>query len=353
MSRSTTLRLLLLQSVLLIVLFWALTYVGRDEFNLLTGRDEEEIPTASRVQSGEGLPEIKLARTAQAAAGIEVEAPKAHRQCQQIQIPVTVIDPLALVDLRARLQSARQELEAARAAAAGSAAEEARTAALFRDDRNASERALQAAQAQARGDAARVLAAQAALDAARASATASWGATIADWLDARQSGELDRLFSGQGVLLRAAIRGEDRIKGKPGPLLLSQPGSDRTSTAALVSAAPQADPQLSGATYFYRADASVGLRPGMRAVALLPGRGDEREGVLIPGSALVWQAGKPWIYLREGEDVFQRKGIAANEPIGDTWFVTGIEDDAQVVVRGAQMLLSEELKSQIKNENDD
>lgn len=353
MSRSTAVRLLLLQSVLLIVLFWALTYVGRDEFNLLTGREEEEIPTASRVQSDEGLPEIKLAKAAQTAAGIEVEAPRTHRQGQQIQVPATMIDPLALVDLRARLQSARQELEAARAAAAGSAAEEARTAALFRDDRNASERALQAAQAQARGDAARVHAAQAALEAARTSAAASWGTTIAGWLDARQSDALDRLFNGQEVLLRVAVRIEDRIKGKPGPLLLSPPGSTRTSSAALVSAAPQADPQLSGVTYFYRAEASDGLRPGMRATALLQGRGDVREGVLIPGSALVWQAGKSWIYLREGEDLFQRREIATNEPVGDSWFVTGLEDDAQVVVRGAQMLLSEELKSQIKNENDD
>ena len=45
--------------------------------------------------------------------------------------------------------------------------------------------------------------------------------------------------------------------------------------------------------------------------------------------------------------------MSGGEAVGDDWFVAGFEDDAEVVVRGAQVLLSEELKFQIKNENDD
>ena len=52
-------------------------------------------------------------------------------------------------------------------------------------------------------------------------------------------------------------------------------------------------------------------------------------------------------------DSFQRRGLPNALRLGEQWFVPGLEADDPVVVRGAQLLLSEELKSQIKNENDD
>ncbi|HSN33593.1 MAG TPA: hypothetical protein VLU41_12985, partial [Ideonella sp.] len=52
-------------------------------------------------------------------------------------------------------------------------------------------------------------------------------------------------------------------------------------------------------------------------------------------------------------DAFQRRALAGAERDGARWFVTGLDDERKVVVRGAQVLLSEELKFQIRNENDD
>ncbi|MFG5410833.1 hypothetical protein ABXN37_25375 [Piscinibacter sakaiensis] len=53
------------------------------------------------------------------------------------------------------------------------------------------------------------------------------------------------------------------------------------------------------------------------------------------------------------KDRFQRRALPAARRVGEQWFVPGLSEDDPVVVRGAQVLLSEELKSQIRNENDD
>jgi hypothetical protein len=54
-----------------------------------------------------------------------------------------------------------------------------------------------------------------------------------------------------------------------------------------------------------------------------------------------------------GPGAFQRRAVPHARRQGDRWFLPGFEEDDPVVVQGAQVLLSEELKYQIRNENDD
>jgi len=53
------------------------------------------------------------------------------------------------------------------------------------------------------------------------------------------------------------------------------------------------------------------------------------------------------------EGAFRRRAVPQARRVGEQWFVPGFEEDDPIVVRGAQVLLSEELKYQIRNENDD
>jgi hypothetical protein len=58
--------------------------------------------------------------------------------------------------------------------------------------------------------------------------------------------------------------------------------------------------------------------------------------------------------VREGPDKFVRKLVPTAQEMGNGWFTAeGFEPDDKVVVSGAQLLLSEELKFQIRNENED
>ncbi|HNB79008.1 MAG TPA: hypothetical protein PLX20_10665 [Rhodocyclaceae bacterium] len=357
MTRNTAIRLLLLQTALMILLGWATVYLGRDEFRLFSGREEEEVPTASHVEDEGGMPVVQLSSAAIREVGIEYAKASATELAPQSTVGVTVLDPQPLVELRGRLQAAALDLQAAQAAANASRAEESRVRALFEDDRNASQRAAQQAAAQAQADAARRQSAEAALESLRAQARTAWGTTIAGWLDGADATGIDRLASGKDCLLRAAVRPED-IAGAPGLLRISVPGRAKPVATVAVGPAPQADAQLGGSGLLYRVSAPE-LRPGMRLSGSLSRGHRLREGALVPSAAIVWHTGKPWIYLREADEKkedaseFRRRDVSGGEAIGDDWFVTGLEEDAEIVVRGAQVLLSEELKFQIKNENDD
>ena len=59
--------------------------------------------------------------------------------------------------------------------------------------------------------------------------------------------------------------------------------------------------------------------------------------------------GKAWAYRQEAAGKFVRREVALDWPTDAGWFVTSFfAANDQVVVSGGQMLLSEELKSQIQ-----
>ena len=70
MTRTTAIRLLLLQTALMILLAWAAIYLGRDEFRLFRGRDDEQVATASHVESAGAMPVVQLSDAAQKQVGI-------------------------------------------------------------------------------------------------------------------------------------------------------------------------------------------------------------------------------------------------------------------------------------------
>jgi hypothetical protein len=76
------------------------------------------------------------------------------------------------------------------------------------------------------------------------------------------------------------------------------------------------------------------------------------RGVVIPEAAVVWLQGKAWVYQRTDPNTFVRHEIAPDHAGPDGGYVvTGLPSDAQIVVRGAQMLLSEEFRAQVPIED--
>ena len=71
--------------------------------------------------------------------------------------------------------------------------------------------------------------------------------------------------------------------------------------------------------------------------------------VLVPRAALIRWEGKTWVYLQSSRDTFVRRAITLDRPTEQGWLLTaGVKPGERIVVRGAQALLSEELKSQIR-----
>ena len=120
------------------------------------------------------------------------------------------------------------------------------------------------------------------------------------------------------------------------------------------SAQPRRAGGLAGASYWFRA-ASPALRSGMRVTGHVGTGGVARAGVSVPEAAIVWHAGRAWVYVSADEpDVFQRVAVTVRERLPGGWFAAGGPGPGTpVVVKGAQLLLSEELEYQIRNENED
>ncbi|MFZ5956794.1 hypothetical protein ACOXVJ_04675 [Pseudomonas knackmussii] len=256
----------------------------------------------------------------------------------------SVPDLQSLTDLGNRYRAAHGELAAAQAAASASNQELQRSRALARDAGNISQKSLQAAAATATADQTRVESARTNLQALRASLAQQFGERLAQLVAAQPSAELNRLLNHQDSLLRIAIPTLD--KDKPPQQISIEDEAGQRITAELLSAAPQVDANLAGPVYLYRSTASLPF--GSRLLAHLPTAQAVTEGVLIPQSAVLWFGGMPWAYAQVEAGRFVRRPLSDAVSVPEGYFVgSGFKAGEQVVVRGAQLLLSEEQRPQI------
>lgn len=74
---------------------------------------------------------------------------------------------------------------------------------------------------------------------------------------------------------------------------------------------------------------------------------------MIPDSAIVWWNGSVWVYVKKSNDTFERERISSTNHVADRWLVTGAyKAGEEIVVKGAQILLSQEFKGQTKTGDD-
>lgn len=317
------------------------------------GAEEDDIAVPSRVVKVEGLSAVRMAAEEQQQTGVRVLALTATTHQSETLASGRVLDIQPLVDLRAEFNAARGEQEVARAAVAASSRAAERMRVLNREGGNVSTRQLQEATSQAASDNARLVAAGRRLQDIRNQAIVQWGPTLVDIALAETSTLFEQLITHQDVLVLATLRPGQELPGATSFIYVGPTGErTRARKAYLVSPASRTDPVAQGETYFFRTHGSK-LRVGMHMDAWIPRPGPAREGVEVPGTAVIWYANKLWVYVRKGEDLFVRRPLQEYEETRDGWFVTnGVAAGEEVVVSGAQMLFSEEFRSAIPSEDE-
>ena len=278
--------------------------------------------------------------------------------------------PLERVDLQARLTSAQAEMAATAASLEATKAAYERTKVLNAEGKTASDRALQEADARVKAETARLKAAGETASAIDASIAARAGATGPIPLSLERGGDVvdlavqpgETVESGQ-MLLKVA--GFDRLLAKvalssgvrlPGDVRVARivplGRDDRVLEGRRVALA-SSDPQLLGETFLFSVEpGDLPLRPGMALTAYLQLPGEPAKGVLLPRSAIVRQEGALWAYVRTADDKVTRRPVEQATPMDAGWFVpAGFKAGEAIVVAGAQMLLSEELKAKIQGED--
>ena len=132
---------------------------------------------------------------------------------------------------------------------------------------------------------------------------------------------------------------------------------EKAQSASYVADAPALEnnqQQQAGSPFFYLSDQAVKFHH-QRVAAWLPVNEEKLTGVIIPASALVWHLGQAFVYQQIDDEQFKRIKITQKKLIhSDAYFIhKELQQGDKLVSIGAQMLLSEEFRSQIPAEDDD
>jgi hypothetical protein len=310
--------------------------------------DEEDRPVsaAPRVSSEHGQTVVTLDPATLARSGIVVEPLNAAAHEAAVPAYGSVLDLAGLAEMRGAFIAAAARVDQGRASLAASHAELERLRTLYAEDRNASQKALQAATAKAGVDEADVRAAEGAVEAQRALAVQRWGAVIGGWLE-HGDARLVALLAQKERLLEIAVP-PGTAPPADGEALTVQPGAGRAVEARVVSASPRTDPRIQGAAVLCTVPATPEMLPGITVAAQVP-IGPTSTGVAVPASAVVWWQGRAWVYVETGTGTFARREVSTDAPLPGGWFVSaGLAPGERIATRGAQTLLSEEGRGAVR-----
>jgi len=182
-----------------------------------------------------------------------------------------------------------------------------------------------------------------------------WGNLFKDLLTHPKKSPLKNIFNSEARLLKITMAIRKTKKLPPSELIvysINQP--EIKYKASFISKAPIGDGDIQGRSNFYLVlnnDLMIGSR--ISSYIKLT-----EESLIkkfhVPKSAIIWNNGKPWIYEKTSKNSFLRQPLFNMEEDRDGWIVQfkNIIPKA-IVTNGAQLLLSEEYKHLITNENED
>lgn len=346
--------IIIIQALLIIALFWTLVFYGKDEYETYRSEQEEEIETQNRVSENDGIHVVNISVAAQQNSGIKTAKLTAAQFQGEVKSFGNVVGIDSLIEAKTHYLNLKTNADLTRATSGQNIQQYQRLKTLNEDDKNISDRAVQEALAVVNADKAQMTANELQLKNLQNSVKLQWGDALAklvfsDKLPQHLANLLDR----KNVLVQMTLP-LNTSTPKPGSSIILTPINDADTRikATYVSPASTSDANVFGKTFYYSAPAEQ-LRIGMRVSVELNNSASDVRGVIVPSSAVVWYTGTPWAYFKQKQDQFLRKPISTDTEVETGWFNRELDASNEVVVSGAQLLLSEEFKYLIKNENED
>ena len=352
------------QALFIIALFWVLIFYAKDEYEAYQNSHEDEIATPNHISEKDGINMVSLSAATQQNSGITTAKVVSSSFAGKAKSTGSVVAIDGLVEAKANYLRAKSEIAVARAASGNNLQQYQRLKTLNEDDKNVSDKVVQDALATVNADKANITAAELQLSNLQNAVKLQWGDTLSGLVFGdKLAPHLANLLNRKNVLVQVSLPPESIAPTAGSMLNLSLLNAAGVAIKAIyVSPAAQSDTNSYGKTFYYSAPAEQ-LRIGMRVMAETDANNSKMSsGVVIPNQAIVWFGGKPWTYFKQGknkngDDQFARKPVTTDTEVGagidSGWFNQGVDAQSEVVVSGAQLLLSEEFKNQIKNENDD
>jgi hypothetical protein len=211
---------------------------------------------------------------------------------------------------------------------------------------------IETAEGTALTDQAAVTAAESQVRTLAATARQEWGPVLGRAIIER--GPLvTRLIERDDFLMQVTLPPGESLPTPPQAAFAEVPPQSVRTPLRLVSPATRTDQRIQGQSFYYLVAGDSGLLPGMSVMAFLPSK-DVATGVLVPEEAVIHAEGGTWVYRGLGDNGYVRHPVRADAPTSaDSFVVEDLRGDTEIVLSGAQALLSEELRSRIRVVGDD
>jgi hypothetical protein len=311
--------------------------------------DRKSPQPSSAVRAGEPGT-VRLSPDQQRQIGLQTAVLAAAPHPEQIRAYGAVLDVARITELTNGYANAQAQLQTAQARfdVAKRAFERTQNlveaAALARKDAEVAEGLF-------RTDQASLAAAESQVKTLAATARQEWGPVIGKWIVER-SPQVVRLIERDQFLVQVTLPPGVVLAALPRSALAQAPTRNANIDLEYVSPATRTDARIQGLSYFFAAAGDSGLLPGMNTTVYVPS-GKTYQGVFVEDTAIVRWQGRSWVYLRAGPDTFKRHPISTDQPVSDDdYVVQDIPVGAEIVLQGAQVLLSEEAKSELRGDSD-
>lgn len=334
---------------------YAAGLAGKHDTQKDTEQGESEIRASGKMVKSDPSPQegsavLTVSSKSQLLSGIKTTKLTAATHRKLVKAYGEVVDLTSLIELRNSYIAAKAEASKSLFQLDVSRNEYVRAKTLFNSRRYVSLEKLQSAEAAYESDLADSEASVQSLAGLKGEVISEWGSVIANWMFSNSHFGRD-LVSHKLSILRIAIPTVVDIREAPRTIEVTTVTGNHVE-AVLVSESPLMSPNIQEASYFYRTPTVPGLPVGMRVVTRLS-IGSQATGVVVPASAVIWWNGKAWAFVRSGRNKFFREEINTSKAAAGGWFVGyGLKPGDEVVVNGAQQLLSREFNRHVQPEND-
>jgi len=310
--------------------------------------DDDDDDAAARLERVAETVRVILTPAEVSLAGIEASALQPARATPEFTTTGRVVNVAELLALLGELRAAHATAAAGRAVVAPLAARVARLRRLDATGEITIARELAALEVEYQRELATSAAREAHVAQLAAALRARWGTAVAA-LAQQPDGPLARVERGEALLVEFVADGEP-----PGSVQIA--ASDVRTDAVTAAVLGPGTTTVGGArgTGWFAIVPGAGLRSGMPVSVWIPRTGSAVDGVVLPATAVVWHHGGQWYYVADDATHFSRHALGAALPFGRDYLLpAAAAPQGSVVVRGAQLLLAEEFRAAIPEEDDD
>lgn len=351
-----------IQLLLILILIWLVVNLGRDEFNNIQEPGAKIEKKSSLVEMERGINIVTLSNDVQKNSGIKTVIIKKVSGIKNLTSYANVLNIDLLIEQKNKFNEIKNQINIFSNEFDRDQKNFDRLKLLNDDNKNISDKALYESKTQFENTRIKLENTQALISGIKQNIRAQWGETILAMIDQNLNKDLlNLLILNQARLIKVTLiesSSHDEIIGPPKEINVALIDNlNEYFIAKYLSEAPTLDKTLKGKTYFYIVYNGQ-LRIDSKIIANLiqnTTQINQMNFLSIPKDAVVWNSGLAWIYIKTSDNKFVRKVIDTNNESADGWVISDsqIKENDQIVINGAQLILSEEFKYQIKNENDD